>query len=143
MDDDKLYEQIYNDIKEHFIAHSIYSPNIFKDVPSEYNIFPLAIIPRPESTFASENLHKGEQKFNITFEINIYVKTKEINGQTVPKNIVAKELRKLVDEIMFTKYGMNRITDRPIPNLDSDILRIFLRYTCLFDKDKAIIYRNK
>jgi len=142
MADDELYNQTYNELKTYIIANSIYLPTVLKDAPLQLNISPLVTMSRPESTFADENLHKGEQKFNVTFEINIYVKTKEINGQTISKNIIAKELRGLVDEVMFNQYGMNRITDRPIPNLDDDVLRIFLRYTCLFDKDKAIIYRK-
>lgn len=141
MTDDKFYSQVFNDVKDYLVRNSKYSPVVLKGTPQKMNIAPLVIIPRPEITFDSENLSKREQKFFCDFEFNIYAKN-IIGAETLNKNAVADELRQLVDDIMFDRLGMRRAIDRQIPNLDADLYRHLLRYTCLLDKDKNIIYRR-
>lgn len=142
MTDDELYEQIFIDLKTYLLEASEYSPTISKAIPNEMNISPLIVMDRPESIFSDENLKKGDLKLKYTFEVNIYTKDKTKSSQLVNKNVIGMELRELVDKVMFEDYGMSRITDRTIPNLDANILRIFLRYECLFDKERAIIFRR-
>ncbi len=50
----------------------------------------------------------------------------------------AKEIRKDIDAIISDEYGMLRITDRPTPNMDTDIYRYTMRFTGLVDENREI-----
>ena len=71
----------------------------------------------------------------ITLSVEIYT-----NGPNRMSN--AKTLRGAVDSILSDKYGLSRISQRPIPNFnDSDIYRYQISYVGSVDKNKKIFRR--
>lgn len=71
----------------------------------------------------------------ITLNIEIYT-----NGPN--RMSKAKTLRVVVDSILSDKYGLSRISQRPIPNFnDSDIYRYQISYVGSVDKNKKIFRR--
>lgn len=75
-----------------------------------------------------------ETTSNIGFEVNIYcpndVVTK-VDDEIVAlsKMEQARELRKLVDEVLGDYYKLTRTFCQPTPNIDNTIYRITMRYS--------------
>lgn len=75
-----------------------------------------------------------ETTSNVSFEVNIYcpndIVTKE-NDEVIAisKMEQARELRKLVDEVLGDYYKLTRDFCQPTPNLDNTIYRITMRYS--------------
>lgn len=78
---------------------------------------------------------------NINFEVNIYcpndVVVKE-NGEitALSKMEQARELRKLVDDVLGDYYKLTRVFCQPTPNLDNTIYRITMRYSGRINDNK-------
>ena len=71
---------------------------------------------------------------SVSFEINIYCpndSSKEEDGELIliSKKEQARELRKLVDEVLSGYYRLNRYFCQPTPNIDNTVYRITMRYS--------------
>lgn len=78
---------------------------------------------------------------NINFEVNIYcpndVVVKENDEITaLSKMEQARELRKLVDDVLGGYYKLTRTFCQPTPNLDNTIYRITMRYSGRINDNK-------
>lgn len=78
---------------------------------------------------------------NINFEVNIYcpndVVAKENDEITaLSKMEQARELRKLVDDVLGGYYKLTRTFCQPTPNLDNTIYRITMRYSGRINDNK-------
>lgn len=133
----ELYNETYNRVKAYILANSSYSPAVVKKAPQTINNNPLVVFPMSEFVFKDETLDKSEIKEANTFEINIY--TQNQGGKS--DITIAEELQELVLDVLYTQMGMKVVTNRAIPNLDANIYRIYMRFTCVLDKDKNLIYR--
>lgn len=133
----ELYNETYNRVKAYILANSSYSPAVVKKAPQTINNNPLVVFPMSEFVFKDETLDKSEIKEANTFEINIY--TQNQGGKS--DITIAEELQELVLDVLYTQMGMKVVTNRAIPNLDANVYRIYMRFTCVLDKDKNLIYR--
>lgn len=89
----------------------------------------LVVIEEIDNRINSATTRYEETISNISFEVNIYCPNDEINGEEViSKMEQARELRKLVDDVLGTYFKLNRIFCQPTPNLDNTIYRITMRY---------------
>lgn len=81
-----------------------------------------------------------ETTSGLTFEINIYIPNNVIIStnplEALSKTEQARELRKMVDEVMGGYYKMRRTFCQPTPNLDKTIYRITMRYDVGFNDNK-------
>ena len=66
-----IYESIFQYAKKYIKEKSIYNPEVFKNAPTESDIFPLVIIPECKIILDNETLKYGEQKYQIIFNIEI------------------------------------------------------------------------
>lgn len=107
-----------------------------KDTPPDIK-FPLVIIKQTKDTLYDENLNKTDQRYNLAFEIEIYTK----NNKKITKQIIADELQNLINDVFDVHYGMNRRTNRPLPNIDADVYRWGMKYTAKIDEFKRIYRR--
>ena len=76
-----IYENIFQYTKQYIKQKSIYSPEVFKNAPTESDIFPLVIIPECKIILDEETLKYGERRYEIIFEIEIYATDKSINNK--------------------------------------------------------------
>lgn len=115
---------------------SKYSPLILKDTPPNKK-FPLVIIKQVEDPLYDENLDKTDQRFEISYEIEIYSMDKD----KIAKQVISNELMNLVNDVFDEHYGMRRVSNKEAPNADVDIYRWHMQYRAKIDENK-IIYRR-
>ena len=101
-----IYENMFQYAKQYIKQKSIYSPEVFKNSPTESDVFPLVIIPRCKVILDEETLKYGERKYEVVFEIEIYATDKSINNKKVSRATIIQELEELVYEIFEEHYGL-------------------------------------
>ena len=100
-------------------------------------MFPLIIIKQIDDPLVDENLDKTDQKFNVTYEIEIY----SMDKASLPKQEITKELAKLVNDVFDEHYGFTRKSNNPVPNIDLDVDRRHMVYGAKIDENKRIYRR--
>lgn len=131
-----VYDEMFDYAKTYIKTNSEYSPMVVKDTPPNKK-FPLVIIRQNRDDLYSENLNKTDQRFRIGFAIEIYA----VNKENISKQSIVRELSKLVNDIFDEHYGMNRRTNRQIPNIDTDVCRWNMRFDAKIDEFKRIYRR--
>ena len=131
-----VYDQIFKYAKKYIKEKSQYSPKIAKDTPPDKK-FPLIIIKEIRDDLWTENLDKTDQRFYIGYKIDIYT----MNKEEISKQMIAIELKKLINDVFDEHYGMNRVLNQEAPNIDTDVYRWQMRFEAKIDENK-IIYRR-
>ena len=111
---------------------------MYKTTPQTQRKFPLVIIKEADNYFYDECLAKEEQKFKIVYEIDIYTINKSEEKSIVAKEIITKELTKLVNDVFDVHYGFNRRENINLPNIDENVDRQHLRYEAIIDENNII-----
>lgn len=89
----------------------------------------LVVIEEIDNRINSATTRYEETISDISFEVNIYCPNDEIKGEEIiSKMEQARELRKLVDDVLGVHFRLNRTFCQPTPNLDNTIYRITMRY---------------
>lgn len=135
-----IYDNIFQYAKQYIKQKSIYSPQVFKNAPTESNIFPLVIIPECKIVLDDETLKYGETKYQIIFEIEIYSTDKSIENKKVSRTTIIQELEKLVYNVFEEHYKLLGAEPKPTPNADTNIARETIRFTGKIKNN--IIYRR-
>lgn len=63
----------------------------------------------------------------LGYDIEIFSTNKVINGKTVDNIIICRELAGLANQVMFN-YRFRRLSQTPVPNIDTTLYRIVSRY---------------
>ena len=135
-----IYDSIFQYAKQYIKQKSIYSPEVFKNAPTESNIFPLVIIPECKIILDEETLKYGEPRYQVIFEIEIYTTDKSIGTKKVSRNTIIRELTKLIYGVFEEHYKLLGAEPRTIPNADTNIARETTRFTGKIKNN--IIYRR-
>lgn len=135
-----LYQEVFDKLKTDLLAQSEYSPQVFKMSPQQMSTFPVVEVVEINNILQEEALDKTEQFNKLSYEINIYTQD---NSSGVSKVVIAEELRDIVDEVMSNHFGMNRTLCQRMANLDMNVYRIILRYECVLDNERLVIYRRR
>lgn len=135
-----IYNNIFQYAKQYIKQKSIYSPEVFKNAPTESDIFPLVIIPKCKIMLNEETLKYGERKYEIIFEIEIYATDKSINNKKVSRTTIIQELEKLVYETFEEHYGLLGGEPKITPNADTNVARENIKFTGKIKNN--IIYRR-
>ena len=135
-----IYENIFQYTKQYIKQKSIYSPEVFKNAPTESDIFPLVIIPECKIILDEETLKYGERRYEIIFEIEIYATDKSINNKKVSRTTIIQELEKLVYETFEEHYGLLGGEPKITPNADTNVARETISFTGKIKNN--IIYRR-
>lgn len=133
----EVYDEIFEYAQKYIKDNSKYSPKVLKTPPQETKVFPLVVISELDNTLEDENLTKGDQKFKLEYEIEIYA----IDKGSLSKQIIIQELKKLVNDVFDNHYGMYRRACNPTPNADRNVDKLYMRYNALIDENK-VIYRR-
>lgn len=64
-----------------------------------------------------------------------------MNNKKISKQIIAEELQKLVNDVFDIHYGMNRRTNKQLPNIDKDVYRWGMYFNAKIDEFKRIYRR--
>ena len=136
-----VYNNIFQYAKQYIKQKSIYSPEVFKNAPTESDIFPLVIIPECKIILDEETLKYGERRYEIIFEIEFYATDKSIEtNKKVSRETIIHELEKLVYEVFEEHYGLMGQRPETRPNADTNIARETISFTGKIKNN--IIYRR-
>lgn len=131
-----VYDEIFQYAKKYIKEQSKYSPTVLKSTPPSKK-FPLILIKQTKDNLYSENLDKTDQRFNLSYEIEIY----SMDKGTIAKQIITDELVGLINDVFDEHYGMNRRFNKEVPNADADVFRWVMRYAGKIDENKRIYRR--
>ena len=135
-----IYNNMFQYAKQYIKQKSIYSPEVFKNAPTESDIFPLVIIPKCKIILDEETLKYTERKYEIKFDIEIYATDKSMNNKKVSRNTIIQELEKLVYDVFEEHYGLLGKEPQIKPNTDTNVARETIRFTGKIKNN--IIYRR-
>jgi len=131
-----VFDEMFDYAQTYIKNNSKYSPVVLKDTPPN-NKFPLIIIKQIRDEIYDENLDKTDQRFYLGYEIEIY----STNIKNNVKQIITRELEKLVNDVFDEYYGMDRKMNRQTPNVDNNVYRWSMRYEAKIDENKKIYRR--
>ena len=137
-----LINPLRNALKDYLDANSDYNVGVTRYVKHSPSRFPLIEIKQLNSTNAETDLQRIIQIDNYEFELNIYAKSIENNGDVITEVKVAEDIQYLINELFEVKLNMVRTFCQPTPNLDLDIYRITMRFTCSYNKRQNIFIRR-
>lgn len=125
-----FYDEVYEYAKTYITEHSIFSPKVLKNSPTESEYFPLVIVKMPEVYLDDETLKVGgEQIYSFVLTIEIYAMPKTIENKKYSAASVSQELLKRVYEVFEEHYVMLGRLPETIPNADTNVTRISVRFT--------------
>ena len=118
------------------LSLSPYKPVVKDKFPREKAKLPFVLVLEEDNSYESKTLDGIERRANILYRIEVYSE----DGLNVTKERISQDLIKRVDEVMSRRLGFNRQSCQETPNLDTNILRMELRYTCIIDEYRGRIY---
>ena len=124
----EIYDKIFNILKKFLADESQYNPIVSKQELRQTDKFPLVVITEEDNSYLTGTTRFEETKSRLEYEINVYATDKNVNGNMVAKQEIARELVGLIDNVMSYNLRMTRRSCRPTPNLDKNIYRITIRY---------------
>lgn len=130
----KIYNDIYNDLKKFIISNSKYNPYVGNKEPNDKK-FPVVVIKDNFKDSNYTNLKYGERIYIIDLEINIYA----IQYNNIPNNTIANELTDIIEKYFEEKYKLNIKISKNIPNIDSLVYRNLVNVKMKLDTK----YKNK
>lgn len=134
-----LTNQIYKDVKEYLQANSKYAPRVTQKSLRQSDKFPLVTVTEDNNTHFLVSTDYKSTTDQLFITINIYAQDAAIGNETISNVNIARELMRLVDNVMANKYHMLRSDCRPTPNLDETIYRITMKYNKKIITDKNIL----
>ena len=133
------FDKVYDTIKTVVLNNSeIGDVNI--STTTEGSKYPKIVVSDIENSIASKTTGNMESISLIGIEINIYAKTKKVNGSIYTGRMQTRHLAKLVDVAVSDICGMSRITARAIDNADPQIDRYIMRYNGYQHDQRGFFY---
>lgn len=128
-----LTNAIFTKIKTDVLA--LYpNANVEKQYQATTTKFPYITITDVDDPEISHDLSYSGRQSQPSWQIDIYM-----NGST--GEIVAKKIRDAIIPIMEDQFHLRRIAAKPVVNAtDTTIYRYMLRYDCMVDEDRQVIY---
>lgn len=122
----EMYDGLYKSLNEYIKANSKIRATVLRKPNS--NIFPKIVIEEIASAARGFNGSYMESYSDITYEINIYTKTQEIDGSIEDSMDIARYLQSLISDFMEYHFRAKRVFCSPTPNIDDTVYRITMRY---------------
>ena len=109
-----------------------------KNPKIKYPMITIEEIDNSEAEQYSSNL--GEEFSNLTYQINIYSRDISSMQSNEAVRVLGKEVNKVLgDKLKMVRMGSPAIM--PLPS-DNTILQYSIRYSCVFDIKRNIIYKD-
>lgn len=123
----KKFSKLFLEYKTYIEENSNYSPKVVKYFNYDKANFPTISFINENSTNSNDATIDGIEYYdNEYFEITIYAK----DYGNISKSIITEELVELTHKFLGRHKGMKRTLCRPIPNLDTNVLRTLINYQC-------------
>ena len=133
------FNDLYLEYKQFIEENSIYSPRVVKDFTFKSSYFPVVDFKHDDSVETdNRTLGRIEYYDDESFSITIYAQDRG----NVSRNVVIDELVKLTHIFMGVKYNMQRSYCRSLPNLDTDVGRLLMKYKCRWNNVYGKIWRR-
>lgn len=94
----------------------------------EGETYPKIVVSDIENSLIGKTSGGIETHSLIGMEINIYAKTKKVDGKVCSGRSITRALSLLVDDVLSDICGMERVTARSMDNADPSIDRFIMRY---------------
>lgn len=121
------FNKLYLEYKTYIESNSQYSPKVVKNYNYEKSQFPIIDFSYDDSVNTDDATIGGIEYYDREyFIITIYT----IDKGNVSRNVIADELKQLTHKFMGRYKGMTRTTCKPIPNMDTQVLRTLMKYEC-------------
>ena len=139
---DDFYEELFQVYKKYIEKNSSYGVRVVKMFNNDSPYFPITTFTLSNNTETDNcTIDKIEYYEQFYFNITHYSKDKTVNNNKISAKVINDETRKLT--ITFMKnLNMRKTLDRPIPNLDKEILRNLMQYQCLVGNSRLDIIRR-
>ena len=132
-------DKIFLEYKKFIEENSIYSPRVVKSFTYKSTYFPIVDFKHSDSIETRERtLDQIEYYDEEVFSIMIYAQDKG----SVSRNVIINELKELTNTFMSLKMNMERITCKELPNLDTDVGRLLMKYQCRWNNVYGKIWRR-
>ena len=132
-------DEIFLEYKKFIEENSIYSPKVVKNFTYKSTYFPILDFKHYDSSETNEStVDRIEYYDEEEFTIMIYAQDKG----NVSRNVIINELKELTNTFMSLKMNMRRTTCRNLPNLDTDVGRLLMKYKCRWNNVYGKIWRR-
>jgi hypothetical protein len=125
--------ELYPDLKEYLMTHSIYAPTLVKRYTGESKVFPLVTMLLYRTSRNYTNLTYGEKTYDFRMDIDIYTKDLVKDGEKVSKRIVGNEITKHIVDFFETYYTVSIRVNYDTVNMDGEIYRNNVRISGVLD----------
>jgi hypothetical protein len=125
--------ELYPDLKEYLMTHSIYAPTLVKRYTGESKVFPLVTMLLYRTSRNYTNLTYGEKTYDFRMDIDIYTKDLVKDGEKVSKRIVGNEITKHIVDFFETYYTVSIRVNYDTVNMDVEIYRNNVRISGVLD----------
>lgn len=133
------FNDLFLEYKKFIEENSQYNPKVVKDFTYKSTYFPIIDFKQDDSTNSyNRTLDQIEYYDDEYFQITIYAQDKG----SISKNVIIDELKNLTHVFMGIHKNMKRTTCKPIPNLDTDVNRLLMKYQCKWDNIYGKIWRR-
>ena len=121
------FSKLYLEYKTYIESNSKYNPKVVKDFNNDSTNFPIVDFRYDDSYETNDStVERIEYYDKEFFIITLYVKD---DGE-ISRNIITEELVELTQKFLGRYKGMLRTACKPIPNLDTSVLRTLIKYQC-------------
>lgn len=121
------FSKLFLEYKTYIESNSLYSPKVVKDFNYDNSYFPIIDFSYDNTINTNDATIDGIEYYdNEYFIITIYAK----DNNNISKNIITEELVELTQKFLGKYKGMTRTLCRPIPNMDTNVLRTLINYQC-------------
>ena len=137
------FQEIYDCYKEYMENNSKYSPIVTKKPQINPSKFPTIEIVEQDNKSYLSTLNNEYKYDSLIYDINIYtIDEEDEDGNIIPSYEIAQKLKLLTNNFFNNKLKMRRIICSPIPNLDTNVYRVYMSFTCTVDIQRNIIIRR-
>lgn len=127
-----VQNQIFNSVKQK-IEENFPSAKVQKDFQPTTTTFPTITFYEIDNSELEHALDYTQRKSNLAFQIDIFT----IGGD---KERQARKISSIVNEVMEDIFHIKRVFSNPLSNVDKDIYRYTMRYSCKIDEERLLIY---
>lgn len=121
------FSNLYLEYKTYIESNSKYNPKVVKDYNYDSSYFPIVDFVHDDSIETDDStVDRIEYYDSEYFTVTLYVKD---DGE-ISRNIITEELIELTQKFLGRYKNMKRTSCKPIPNLDTSVLRTSIKYQC-------------
>lgn len=133
------FNSLFLEYKSFIEEHSKYKPKVVKDFIYKSTYFPIVDFKHDDSVENyNRTLDQIEYYDDEYFKITIYAQ----DEGNLSRNVIIDELKRLTHIFMGMKKNMKRTSCKNIPNLDTDVSRLLMKYQCRWDNVYGNIWRR-